>query len=81
MGFNVTDQLLIRFLCIRHALEKKGEYSETVHQLFIDFRKAYDSVRMDVLYNTLKEFGVPMKLARLIKMYLNKICSKVRIGQ
>jgi hypothetical protein len=44
------------------------EYNETVHQLFVDFKKAYDSVRREVLYNILIEFGVPMKLVRLIKM-------------
>jgi hypothetical protein len=47
------------------------EYNETVYQLFIDFNKAYDSVRREVLYNILIEFGVPMKLVRLIKMCLN----------
>jgi hypothetical protein len=30
--------------CIRHTLEKKWEYNETVHQIFADFKKAYDSV-------------------------------------
>jgi hypothetical protein len=29
--------------------EKSFEYNETVHQLFIDFKKAYDSVRREVL--------------------------------
>jgi hypothetical protein len=53
----------------------------TVHQLFIDFRKAYDSVRREVLYNILIKFGVPMKLVRLIKMCLNEKYSKVRIGK
>jgi hypothetical protein len=33
------------------------------------------------LYNILLEFGVPMKLLRLIKMCLNGIYSKVRIGK
>jgi hypothetical protein len=47
-------------------MEKKWEYNEAVHQLFIDFKK--DSVRRKVLYNILIEFGIPMKLARLIKM-------------
>jgi hypothetical protein len=32
-------------------LEKKWEYNETVHQLFIDFKKAYGSVRREVLYS------------------------------
>jgi len=52
-----------------------------VHQLFIDFKKAYHSVRREVLYNILIEFGIPMKLARLIKLCLNNICSRVLIGK
>jgi hypothetical protein len=55
--------------CIRQILEKKWEYNETVYQLLIDFKKAYDSFRKEVLYNILIEFGVPMKLFRLIKMF------------
>ena len=40
-----------------------------MHQLFIDFKKAYDSVRREVLYNILIQFGIPMKLVRLITMF------------
>jgi hypothetical protein len=52
-----------------------------VHQLFIDFKKACDSVKREVLYNTLLEFGVPKKLVRLIKMCLNETYSKVCVGK
>jgi hypothetical protein len=51
-------------------------YNETAHQLFIDFKRAYDSVRREILYNILIEFVVPIKLARLIKMFLNETYSK-----
>jgi hypothetical protein len=33
-----------------------------------------------ILFNILIEFGVPMKLVRLIKMCLNETYNKVRIG-
>ena len=39
----------------------KWEYNEAVHQLFIDFKKAYESVRREVLYNILIELGSPRK--------------------
>jgi hypothetical protein len=49
-----TDQIF----CIRQILEKKWEYNEAIHQIFVDFKQAYDSVRREVLYNILIEFGV-----------------------
>jgi hypothetical protein len=63
------------------TVEKKWEYNETVHQLFMDFKKAYESVRREVLYSILTEFGVPMKLVQLIKMCLNETNNKVHIGK
>jgi hypothetical protein len=66
---------------IRQILEKKWEYNGMVHQLFIDFKKAYDSIKREVLYNILLEFGISKKLVRLIKMCLNETYSKVRIGK
>jgi len=50
-----------------------------VHQLFIDFKKAYDSVGREVLYNILIEFGIPKKLVRLIKMCLTETYRRVRV--
>jgi len=33
------------------------------------------------LYNIIIEFGIPMKLVRLIKMYLNETFSRVQVGK
>jgi hypothetical protein len=52
-----------------------------VYKLFIDFKKSYVSVRSEVLYIILTEFGVPMKIVRLIKMCLNETYSKVCSGK
>ena len=56
-------------------------YNEAVHQLFIDFEKAYDSVRREILYNILVEFDVPRKVVRLIKICLTETYSRVRVGK
>ena len=52
-----------------------------MHQFFTDFKKAYDSVKREVLYNILIEFGIPMKLVRLIKMCLNETYSRFWVGK
>jgi hypothetical protein len=67
--------------CIRQILEKKYDYSEAVHWLFIDFKKAYDSVMMEAFYHTLIDFGMPMKMVRLIKMCLNETYNRVWVGK
>ena len=65
-----TGRLLIIYSAFIKYWRKNG--NEAVHQLFIDFKKAYDSVRREVLYNILIEFGVPKKLVRLVKMSLTE---------
>ena len=71
----------IHIFCIHQILEKKWGYNEEVHQLFIDFKEAYDSVRREVLYKILIEFGIPRKLVSLIKMSLTETYSRVRVGK
>ena len=61
--------------------KNKWEYNEAVHQLVVDIKKTYHSVRMEVLYNILIEFGIPMKLVRLIKMCLTETYSTVHVGK
>jgi hypothetical protein len=49
------------------------EYNDAMYQLCIELQKAYVSISRDVLYNILIEFGIPMKLVRLIKTCLNEL--------
>jgi hypothetical protein len=68
VDFVVTDQVLIKYFCIRQILDKNWSTVST-----------YDSVRMELLHSILVESGVPMKLVRLIKICLNEACRKVHI--
>jgi hypothetical protein len=52
-----------------------------VQQLFINFKKAYNSFRREVLYNIAIVFGIPMKLVTLTKMFLIETCRRVRVGK
>jgi hypothetical protein len=45
------------------------------------FKKAYDSVTRHALHIILIQFGIPMKLVRLIKMCMTETCCKVRVGK
>ena len=75
-GFQRKRSVTNHIFCICQILEKQWENNEAVLQLLIDFKKAHNSLRMDVLCNILIEFGIPMKLVGLIKMYLNEMYSR-----
>jgi hypothetical protein len=72
---SATDKIF----CICQKLQKTWEYSGTVYQLFIVFKKAYVSVRREVFYSILIAFGISMKPVGLIKMHLNETYIKVYI--
>ena len=72
MAFDATGRLLIIYSAFAN---------EEVHQLLIDFKKAYDSVRREILYKIVIEFGIPRKLVRLIKMSLTESYSRVQVGK
>ena len=55
-GFRRNRSTIDQIFC--KYCRKKWEYNGTVHQLFIDFKKAYDSVKKEVLYNILTEFSI-----------------------
>jgi hypothetical protein len=80
-GFWHNRSAADQIFCIPQILEKKWKYNETVHELFIDFKKAHYLSKREVLYSILIEFGVPMKLVRLIKMCLNGTYCKDCIGK
>ena len=78
--FRLNRSSTNRIFLIREILGRPRGQNEAVHLLLIDFKRTYDPVRRDVLYNILIEFGIPLKLARLIKMCLNETDSRVRVG-
>ena len=80
-GFQWNRSTTDHIFCIYQMLEKKWEYNEAMHQLFIDLKKAYDSVKREVLYNILIEFGISMRLVRLIKMCLRETYSRVQVDK
>lgn len=50
-------------------------------QLYIDFKRTCNLVSRDVLCDFLTEFGIPMELVSLIKIYLHETCSEFQISK
>ena len=80
-GFRRNRSTIDHIICIRQITETKWKYIEALYQLFIDYKKAYDYVRKEVLYNIPIEFDIPTKLVKLIKMCLTETYSRVRVDR
>ena len=52
-----------------------------MHQIFIDFPSAYNSIRRDIVYEVTNVFGIPNKFIRLIKATMNESTYHVKVGQ
>jgi hypothetical protein len=68
VDFEVTSELLIIHSAFIRYWRLKWECNKAVHELFIEFKEACDSVRREVFYNILIQFGIPMRLVRLLQM-------------
>lgn len=63
----------------KEILAKYWEYNKEVHALFIDFRKAYDSINRKEIWQNMVDFGIPRKLIQLCKMCILNSKAKVRV--
>ena len=81
VDLHATGQLLIIYSAFVKHVRKKGKTIKHCISYFIDFKRAYDSVRREVFYNILIEFDIPMKLIRLIKMCVNEMYGRVWVGK
>ena len=67
-NYSTTDHLH----SINQLIQKSNEYQLDVHLAFIDYTKAFDSLRHGFLLTALLEQGVPKILVEIIKkMYTN----------
>jgi hypothetical protein len=78
VDFDIIHQQLIRYSALIRYWRKNG--SMTVYHIFIEFEKTYDSSKWRSI-TIPNEFGIPMKLVRLIKSSFNKTYSKIHIGK
>ena len=64
----------------RQLLEKAIEHNSELYVLFVDLRKAYDSIPCDALWRVLEKVGVPPAMVRIIQSLHVGMTASVRVG-
>ena len=80
-GFRKNRSTVDQIFTVRQMLEKCWEFNRVIHQLFIDFRQAYDSILRVKLWDAMVELGIPKKLIKLTSICVNGSRSRVKVGE
>ena len=65
--------------CVCQLVEKVIEHNTKVFLLFVDFRKAYDSVPRQALWCALRKYGIPEKLIALVRSFHEGMLATVTV--
>jgi len=74
-GVSTIDQIQTQ----RQILEKTLEFQIETHNLFIDFKTAYDKFNRNQLYKAILEFSIPPQLVRLTQATMKGTTAKVKV--
>jgi hypothetical protein len=70
MGFRPDRSTVDNIFIIRQVFKKCHEYNIELHNVFIDYTQAFDSIDRNKVLESLKYYDVPIKLISLIALTL-----------
>ena len=65
---------------LQQIARERARRKQLTYLLFIDFKKAYDSVHLDALWAVLERQGVPVSLIDLLRDWASKRTTQVRVN-
>ena len=81
MGFRPNSRSTIDdIFIVRQIYAKCHEYNIELHNVFVDFMQAFDSVNRSTIPECLKQYKVPRKLIQLVQATLQRTKVKVKIN-
>lgn len=79
MGFRQKVGTRDQMFSVRILMEKAREFNVPLYIAFVDFKKAFDSVRHTLLWNTMKKMGVSDSITGLLRRLYNDQEAAVRV--
>jgi hypothetical protein len=93
VGFRQDRSCTDQIATLRIIVEQSLEWNSSLYVNFVDFRKAFDSLHRDTMWQLLRHYGIPAKLIQIIEesyTYLGSVINqqggtdadvKTRIGE
>jgi hypothetical protein len=80
-GFRKDRSTVHQILTLRLLTEKAKRQDKKIYNCFIDFQKAFDTIKHKIIWAMLKSYGVDTKMVTLLQKIYEKSLSAVRIGK
>ena len=80
-GFRKDRSTVHQILTLRLLAEKAKRQGKKIYNCFIDFQKAFDTIKHEVIWATLKSYGVETKMVTLLQKIYEKAQAAVRVGK
>ena len=80
VGFRPNRSTLDNIFIIRQTFEKFHECNIDLHNIFVDYLQAFDSVNRNKVIDSLNEYNIPSKLIKLIALALLGTSAIVKIN-
>jgi len=81
MGFRPNRSAIDNLFIVRQVIEKCHEFNIELHNVFIDYIQAFDSVYRDKIIKYLNNYEIPSKLINLITKTLQDTKARVKVNQ
>jgi hypothetical protein len=65
---------------VRQIFEKCYEYNIELHNIFVDYNQAFDSVNINKIMEFLVNYEIPKKLIKLVGLTLTNTTARIKIG-
>jgi len=79
-GFRPNRSTLDNIFIIRQTFEKCHKHNIDLHDIFVDYPQAFDSVNRNKVIDSLNEYNIPSKLIKLIVLTLLGTSAIVKIN-
>lgn len=76
-GFRPENSCIDHINTMRIIIEQSAELNSPLYIAFVDYEKAFDSLKRDVIWRALESRGVPVKIINIIKKFYEGASSRV----
>jgi hypothetical protein len=81
-GFRPNRSYIDQINTLRIIIEQSLEFHSPLYLMFVDYKRVFDSINRECIWNALRERGLPNKFINLIKEGYNHFsCGVLHNGQ